>query len=119
MKINLIRKTFDEAVLGFKDDSIDILHIDGLHTYEAVKHDFETWLPKVNQNGIVLFHDIKVGEDDFGVYKLWEELKKKYATIEFFQSFGLGVLFLNKSLGKEMKSKERNGRCIIRIFMKE
>jgi len=107
LKINLVRKTFDEAVSDFKDNSIDVLHIDGLHTYEAVKHDFETWLPKVNKNGIVLFHDIKVGEDDFGVYKLWEELKKRYITIDFFQSYGLGVLFLEKNLGKEMKNKEQ------------
>lgn len=105
-KINLIRKTFDNAISDFKNNSIDVLHIDGLHTHEAVKHDFESWLPKVSQNGIVLFHDIKVGEMDFGVYKFWEELKEKYTTIEFFQSFGLGFLFLNKNFGNEMKSKE-------------
>lgn len=87
LKINLIRKTFDEAVKDFDDNSIDILHIDGLHTYDAVRHDFEIWLPKVNQNGIILFHDIKVREGDFGVYKFWEELKEKYSTIEFYQSF--------------------------------
>jgi hypothetical protein len=61
----------------------------------------------MNQNGIVLLHDIKVGENDFGVYELWNELKRKYSTIEFFQSFGLGVLFLNKNIGKEMESKEQ------------
>ena len=96
VKIKLIRKTFDDAIFEFKDESIDILHIDGLHTYEAVKHDFENWLVKVKKNGIVLFHDIKVGESDFGVCKLWEELKQKYQTIEFHHSFGLGVLFKNK-----------------------
>lgn len=93
LKINLIRKTFDEALVDFDDNSIDILHIDGLHTYEAVKHDFETWLPKVKENGIVLFHDIVVTRDDFGVYKFWKELKEKYKTMEFHSSYGLGILF--------------------------
>jgi glycosyltransferase involved in cell wall biosynthesis len=101
LKINLIRKTFDEAVLGFKDRSIDILHIDGLHTYEGVKHDYENWKNKVKSNGIVLFHDIFVKEDDFGVYKFWDELKKNHSTIEFHHSYGLGVLFLDDKIGSE------------------
>jgi len=99
---------FDEAVKKFEDQSIDILHIDGLHTYEAVKHDFETWLPKVNKkNGIVLLHDVCEKSKDFGVYKLWDELKEKYPTYTFNHSHGLGVLFLNdKMLGRESISTE-------------
>jgi len=93
LNIHLIRKTFNEAVSSFDDGSIDILHIDGLHTYEAVKNDFETWLPKVKSDGIILFHDIVVSRDDFGVYRLWEELKEKYQTMEFRFSYGLGILF--------------------------
>ena len=107
LKINLIRKTFDKAIYGFIDNSIDILHIDGLHTYKEVKHDFKNWLPKLKQDGIVIFHDIKVMRGSFGVYKLWEELEKRYSTIEFFQSYGLGVLFLNTTFGKEIKIKEK------------
>lgn len=107
LKINLIRKNFDDAVSSFQDNSIDVLHIDGLHTYEAVKHDFENWLPKTKKNGIILLHDIKVKERDFGVYKFWEELKEEYSTVEFFQSFGLGVLFLDKNFGEEIKSQEK------------
>jgi len=91
----LMRMDFDEAAREFSSNSIDLLHIDGFHSYEAVRHDFETWLPKLSSQGIVIFHDINVHLPDFGVYKFWEELKLRYSnTIEFMHSNGLGVLFL-------------------------
>jgi hypothetical protein len=95
LKIKLLRGKFDDAVCEFEDDSIDLLHIDGLHTYEAVKHDFETWFPKVKKTGTILLHDICIARDDFGVNKFWEELHGQYNKIEFHQSYGLGVLFKN------------------------
>ena len=42
----LLRCTFDEALPHLPDSSIDLLHIDGLHTYDAVRHDYESWLPE-------------------------------------------------------------------------
>jgi hypothetical protein len=90
---NLLKMSFHEARVNVPD-GIDLLHVDGLHTYEAVKEDFETWLPKMNHDGIILIHDIHVRHSDFGVYRLWDELKSQYRTIEFTGSYGLGVIFL-------------------------
>ena len=89
----LLRMRFDEAIAHFDDGSIDLLHIDGLHTYDAVKEDFDTWYPKVKPGGIVLFHDIQSRMKDFGVWKYWQELEEEYdETFGFNHGFGLGVL---------------------------
>jgi Methyltransferase domain/Glycosyl transferase family 2 len=91
--IELMRCLFDKANSRFADESIDVLHIDGLHSYEAVKHDFDEWLPKVSADGVILLHDTAVKERDFGVYKFWSELEKQYSTFHFFHSHGLGAVF--------------------------
>ena len=36
---------------------VDLVFVDGAHHNTAVKGDIETWLPKLNADGIILFHD--------------------------------------------------------------
>ncbi len=94
----LVRSTFDQARAHFTDGSVDLLHIDGCHTFEAVKHDFETWLPKMSAQGVVLLHDTNVRRDQFGVSRLFERLRGEYPAFEFYQSHGLGVVGVGASL---------------------
>jgi glycosyltransferase involved in cell wall biosynthesis len=89
---SLLRSTFDDAVNHFPDGSIDLLHIDGLHTYDAVKHDFETWLPKLSERAVVLLHDVDVRDSDFEVWRLWNELTSRFQSFRFHHSHGLGIL---------------------------
>jgi methyltransferase family protein len=98
----LIRSTFDQALDDFTDNTVDILHIDGFHSYEASKHDFDSWLPKLSERAIVLFHDTNVREREFGVWKLWSELSGKYPNFNFDHSHGLGVLGVGKMLSPQL-----------------
>lgn len=93
-RARLVRPTLDDAATHFAKCSIDILRIDGLHTYEAVKRDFETWLLLLNEESIVLFHNNNIKERDFGVWKLWHQLipHLEYSTAEVLNGHGLGLL---------------------------
>lgn len=86
---DLWRMTFDEAAEKVKQTSVDVLHIDGRHSYEDVKHDFETWRDKLFPGATVLFHDTQSFD---GVKAFWNEVKVQYPHFEFEHSHGLGVL---------------------------
>jgi len=89
---SLLRMTFEDAAARFERGSVDLLHVDGFHTYEAVRRDYETWLPLMSERGVILFHDIAVREGDFGVWRLWEELKSRRPHYEVEFGHGLGVV---------------------------
>jgi len=100
----ILRKTFDEALPDIEDCSVGILHIDGFHSYDAVKHDYVTWIDKVDDDGIVLFHDIDP-TCGYGSSQYWLELKTRHAHFEFpDHSYGLGILFpKNQGLYERLK----------------
>jgi glycosyltransferase involved in cell wall biosynthesis len=117
---HLIQSTFDEALQHFSDGAIDILHIDGYHTYKAVKHDFEVWLPKVSLRGVILLHDINEKQLDFGVWRLWDEVKTKYPHFEFFHSHGLGIVAVGERPPEELswlfEADEKRAAAIRNFF---
>ena len=87
----LLRCRFDEALEKFEPQSIDVIHLDGLHTEAAVRHDVESWLPKIVPGGLLLMHDVMVRTRDFGVWKVWEELTDRGRSFTFPNGPGLGV----------------------------
>lgn len=56
--------------------AVDVLFIDGDHTYEGVLADFEMYMPLVRPGGLVCFHDIchHPNMPQVGVDRLWGEL---------------------------------------------
>jgi hypothetical protein len=99
----LIRSTFEEAVEHFSDGTIDLLHIDGCHTYDAASADLERWRPKLSRRGVILLHDINVRERDFGTWKLWEQLEAQSPSFAFLHGHGLGVVAAGSELPEALQ----------------
>ena len=77
--------TVAKAKEFLQNDAIDVLFIDGDHTYQGVKKDFELWSPLVRPGGLIFFHDILPHKtvEHCEVDKLWAELKPRYPHAEF------------------------------------
>lgn len=86
--ISIIKGDFSE-IAEVWGKPIDILHIDGLHTYDGVKNDYDTWFKFLANDGVVLFHDTCIKDRGFGVHKFFDELN--LPKINFLHSAGLGV----------------------------
>lgn len=67
---------------------IDVLHIDGDHSYDGVKSDFNIWVPAVRPGGIVMFHDVNSFRDDVG--RFFNELPGEKTVLDV-NGAGLGI----------------------------
>ena len=103
-KMHLIRAsshdqgTFELIKNILKEELLDYIFIDGDHTYNGVKKDFELYYPLVKVGGTIAFHDIALHKDSScQVDKFWREIKSNYKHIEFLNDqgdgkFGIGII---------------------------
>lgn len=89
----------DEVVWLLGDRVVDMLFIDGDHSYDGVRRDFELYAGLVRAGGIVAFHDIVPGPEASvgGVPRFWREVSTTHDSQEIVESwsqggFGIGVL---------------------------
>jgi predicted O-methyltransferase YrrM len=80
---------------------LDFLFIDGDHTYEGVKKDFEMYSPFVREGGLIAFHDIVEHPPETGceVSRFWNEIKAEYKYVEIVKDWnqrwaGIGILYV-------------------------
>lgn len=88
-----------DAIASILDGrAIDFLFIDGDHTLEGVRQDFEQYAPLVREGGLIGFHDIAKHPRGRGgeVHRFWASIRDRYDHEEFVtdpaQGFGLGLI---------------------------
>jgi predicted O-methyltransferase YrrM len=88
---------------ALKGQELDYLFIDGDHTFEGVKQDFEMYAPLVRKGGVIALHDIAEHAPTTGceVSRFWNQIKSQYPHIEIINDrqqggFGIGVLYLDE-----------------------
>ncbi|WP_309396202.1 class I SAM-dependent methyltransferase [Cerasicoccus maritimus] len=100
---------FQDKLADYDDESINLVHIDGCHSYDNVKADYESWLPKLAPNGVMLFHDTTVTQNAFGVHRYWSEIAPEFPHFELPDSHGLGVLMPKGVANAQLQEFADNG----------
>ena len=90
--VHLVRLTGDAVARYRPDGSIDLIHLDADHREAAIRHDWETWLPKLAPGGLILLHDVCNFTSVCQVWKLWGELTATYPACTDVRGSGLGIV---------------------------
>jgi len=89
-------ETLDLARGYLDGNPVDFLFIDGDHSEQGVRADYEMYGPLVRPGGIIGFHDIAVNTPTHQVTKLWHELAQVSRTRSIIggpPACGIGLLY--------------------------
>ncbi len=86
-------QTVDRVRRLLNGRSVDFLFIDGGHSYDCVKSDFNLYSSLVADDGLIALHDIVPGPPDVvgGVPQFWQEVKQQQHVKEFVESWSQGA----------------------------
>ena len=92
-------------------EPIELLFIDGAHEYELVKEDFEKWVPKVVEGGVVAMHDTT-----------WAEGPRRVAADYLFRSrqfkdvrFVIGSTSMGRKVGANLLRDRVRARYVLAV----
>lgn len=71
-----LQSTLDFAEGLLHDEKVDVLFIDGDHTYDGVEQDFNMYRRLVRPSGLIVFHDVNYMDfdDTCEVHQFWKDL---------------------------------------------
>jgi predicted O-methyltransferase YrrM len=96
-----LAETRDRVVGVLGGESLGLLFIDGDHSYEGVRRDFELYEPLVRKGGVIAIHDTAMPHENteaHNVIPLWEEVRQRYCHFQIYDPSveghwgGIGVL---------------------------
>ncbi len=82
----------DKAADQIPDDSIDLLHLDGMGSVTALRDALTLFMPKLSGRGILMIHDIARFDDSAGFWRIWRDMSAQHPHITFGHASGLGAL---------------------------
>ena len=108
-EVEIIRQTSEQAAKSWHKP-IDLIFIDGDHSYAGVKRDWELFVPHVRDFGVVIFHDTlwELNPDpvwsrvDMGVPTFVEELREQ----------GFPVVTVDRDHGVSLVQPKRGGTTL-------
>jgi hypothetical protein len=86
---SLDEATIHDAGLG---EHIDVLFVDTLHTFDHVKAELETWVPKVRTGGRILVHDVESFPEVWSAVEVFAR-ERGMTSERVYRSSGLGILY--------------------------
>lgn len=103
-QLHVLRKDVTNASFSFYRGSVDLVFIDADHSYEAVKNDIRTWLPKVRRGGLLLGHDYNHRKVKRAVDEIFDSVETTCAAPTW--AFEVGWAYFHKI-------KDRNLRMVM------